>query len=300
MVLTVTLNPAVDYHMKIDSFSEGKSLSAKGVSFQAGGKGINVSRVLNNLGIANTALAVLGGFTGDYIKSQIPELKAISIKERTRINTKLRTAISETEIHGVAPELTLQEIEQVKYEIAHLTKDDTLILSGSLPKGVSDAIYKELALLVPDTRIIADTRGVALKEIITVKNLFLIKPNKDELSELFGCEICSNEEALKLAQNLKNDTNITYIIVSLGKDGAYLLTDTEVFYAPALEGELVSSVGAGDSLVAGFIARYLKSDDPKLSFAYGVACAAGTVFSHGLCTLETAERLVKNVKISQI
>lgn len=300
MILTVTLNPAVDYHMKIDSFSEGKSLSAQEVNFQAGGKGINVSRVLNNLGTANMALAVLGGFTGDYLKSQMPELKAIPIKDRTRINTKIKTAISETEIHGVAPELTRQEIEHVKDEIVHLTKNDTLILSGSLPRGVSNAIYKELALLVPDTQIIADTRGLALKEIITVHNLFLIKPNKDELSELFGCDISSNEEALKLAKDLKNRTSIKYIIVSLGKDGAYLLTNNEVFYAPALEGELVSSVGAGDSLVAGFIAQYLKNNDPKLSFAYGVACAAGTVFSHGLCTLETAERLVKNVKISQI
>ncbi|MGL4367727.1 MAG: 1-phosphofructokinase family hexose kinase [Brevinemataceae bacterium] len=303
MVLTITLNPAVDYYMETDSLSLGKSFTAKSGHFVAGGKGINVSRVLSNFNIPTKAVALLGGFTGNFIAQQTKDIiEPIFINDTTRLNTKIKTSSEETEIHGKAPEISSEELLKIKQYLSQLTSEDILIMSGSIPGGISQDIYFELAQSLPskDTKVIIDTRGIALKEALKYPNIFLIKPNKDELVELSGQPIDSYQDAYRIASELKQAYQIENIIVSLGKDGACLLTKDNTYYAPALTGTLVSSVGAGDSLVAGFTAKYLETRNTELAFQFGIASASGTVFSEGLCSLQTANILNSQISIQNI
>ncbi len=298
MIATVTLNPAIDYHISMDNFHEGKSLSATNSEFFAGGKGINVSRVLTNLGCESVALSFVGGFTRNFIVSQASDIIVpIPINDTNRINTKIKTSSSETEIHGVAPVITTDEFSSLCLQIQSIKDLDVLVLSGSIPPSLGADSYKVLASLCPSTtKIVIDTRGQALKECLSLESIFLIKPNKDEIGELFGCEIHSNEEALSYAQKLKSQYSIENIIVSLGAEGAYFLNGDDIYFAETLKGTLVSSVGSGDSVVAGFIAKYQGVN----AFKYSIACGGGTAFSKGLCTLQTAESLYPKVIVHKI
>ncbi|MGL4562146.1 MAG: 1-phosphofructokinase family hexose kinase [Brevinema sp.] len=302
MIVTVTLNPAIDFHITMEDFVLGKRLSAMENYFFAGGKGINVSRVLKNIGLETKALTFLGGFTGKFVEDETMSfVDPIYIQEKTRINTKIKTPSYETEISGVAPLISSHEFDQLLTKIEAYDCLDALVLSGSLPTSLSQNTYKLIAESVsPNTKIILDTRGEALKESLAMPNIFLIKPNKDEIGEFFNCEIKSNEEALKLATELKKAYQIQHLIVSLGSEGAYFLENKSAYFAEPLKGSLISSVGAGDSLVAGFVGSFIQSSDPLEAFAYGIACGAGTAFSHGLTNKETADRLFKDVKIVKI
>ncbi|MGL4394069.1 MAG: 1-phosphofructokinase family hexose kinase [Brevinema sp.] len=302
MIVTVTLNPAIDFHLSMDQFTEGKMTPAKENYFYAGGKGINVSRVLKNIGFDSKALAFLGGFTGNFIKAEVKEfIDPIEIADRTRINTKIKTATHESEIAGVAPTITQDECDRLIEKMKSYHNAEAVILSGSVPKTLPHNINNLIAEAVSyDTKIVVDTRGEALKEALKIPNLFFIKPNKDEIGEFFDCEVRDNEHALELALQLKNTYNIPYIIVSLGSEGAYLLSEEGIYFADVLKGTLISSVGAGDSLVAGFVGEYLKTKDAQKAFAYGIACGAGTAFSHGLVTKETADELAQKVQITKV
>ncbi|MGL4387778.1 MAG: 1-phosphofructokinase family hexose kinase [Brevinema sp.] len=302
MIITVTLNPAIDFYTTIDSFIEAQTLSAKENYFYAGGKGINVSHVLQNLNFESKAVAFLGGFTGNFIEEEIREfIDPIMIRDRTRINTKIKTSSFETEIAGVAPKISEDEFKQLITKITSYKSADTIILSGSVPKSLPKNTYALIAAAVsPQIKVIVDTRGEALKESLEIPNLFFIKPNKDEIGELFNCKVQTNEQALELGLKLKKEYNIPYIVVSLGAEGAYFLAEDFVYFAEALKGKVISSVGAGDSLVAGFISAYIKSKDPLKAFSYAIACGAGTAFSHGLVTKKIADTLIHNVKVSKI
>ncbi len=302
MIATVTLNPAIDYHVGFDKFLEGKSISSKTNSYFAGGKGINVSRVLKNLGCNTKALAFIGGFTGDFILSKSADIIVpIAIKDKNRINTKLKTSTSETEIHGLAPNITPDEFELLCKSVQDMKDLDTLVLSGSIPPSLKSDTYKVLASLCSlNTKIVIDTRGQALKECLSLDSIFLMKPNKDELGEFFGCDIDSKEEAILLAKEFKNKYRVENLILSLGGDGACLLIDNKVYFAQALSGEVVSSVGAGDSMVAGFVVNYSKTSAPIEAFKYSVACGAATAFSCGLCTFEKVKELQGKVSIVEI
>ncbi len=273
MVLTVTLNPAVDYHVGLEHLKQGESLSAYNSLFFAGGKGINVSLVLKNLQVETKALALLGGFTGEYIKSLTKDiLISIPIKETTRINIKLKTLENETEIHGQSPCIDDAELNLLKQQLFDLNPN-YLVLSGSVPNSLPNNVYCQLMDQVAnDTNIILDTRGKALKEAISYRSVFLVKPNKEELGEFYDCTIHSNEEALEYAKKFYETYNIKHLIVSLGKDGAYFLSDDKVYKAQALKGELISSVGAGDSMIAGFVAQFIKSNDPLEAFQHSMSC----------------------------
>ncbi|MDK2818626.1 MAG: 1-phosphofructokinase family hexose kinase [Spirochaetota bacterium] len=301
MITTITLNPAVDYHISIDVLTQGESLSSSCSEYFAGGKGINVSNVLKNLKKETNAVAFLGGFTGDYIKSLTKDiLIPIPIQDTTRINTKLKTLKTETEIHGVAPNISLEEFAQLKQKLQSMNMD-YLVLSGSLPKNLPiDSYLQIINTVAPTTQIVLDTRGQALKEAINSPNLFLLKPNKAELSEFFNCKIDTNQDALVYAKKMYQEYDIKFLIISLGSEGAYFLYQDQVYFSKGLEGKLISSVGAGDSMIAGFISKYIDTQDAIESFKYSIACGSGTAFSHDLCTLETANELYNNVIVKLI
>jgi len=301
MITTITLNPAVDYHLSLDLLTEGQSLSSNGSEYFAGGKGINVSRVLKNLKKPSNALAFLGGFTGDYIQSLTKDiLVKIPIQDTTRINTKIKTLKTETEIHGVAPNISPEEFSLLKRKLQSLDMD-YLVLSGSLPPNLPTDTYLQLIQAVSSkTKIILDTRGQALKKAIVSPNIFLLKPNKAELSEFFDCSIDTNQDILVYAQKMYQDYDIQFLIISLGGEGAYFLYQDFIYFAKGLEGELISSVGAGDSMIAGFISQYIDTQDAVESFKYAIACGSGTAFSHDLCTIEKTNELYKKVVVKLI
>ncbi|MGL5956565.1 MAG: 1-phosphofructokinase family hexose kinase, partial [Brevinema sp.] len=256
MVITVTLNPAVDFHITLDQFIPGKTLSSQENFFYAGGKGLNVSRVLKNIGVSTEALAFVGGFTGNFIQEESHDiLFPIFITEKTRINTKIKTSSEESEISGVTPEIPSDKFNHLLLKLKSYSHIDALVLSGSVPPSLPHNTYELLAKAVTqDTKIILDTRGNMLKQTLkNITNVFCIKPNKDEIGEFFSCEIQHSEQCLELAIRLKQQYSIQNIIVSLGSEGAYLLSEDRIYFAKPLKGTLVSSVGAGDSLVAGFI-----------------------------------------------
>lgn len=302
MTVTITLNPAIDYHIGLEKNIKGDSLSALENSFYAGGKGINVSRVLHNLDSPTLAVAMLGGFSGEFIISQTKDIiKPIFIADNNRINVKIKDKDSETEIHGVAPEISSQEFQNLCSQIRNIKDIDILVLSGSIPKSLGNSAYKAIAQLCSQkTKIVLDTRGEALKECLSLESIFLLKPNHHEIAELFSCTIDSSEQALVLAQKLKNTYPIEHLILSLGAKGAYFLYKDEIYFSSALEGKLISSVGAGDSVVAGFIAHYQQTQDSLEAFKYGIACGAGTAFSHGLCTISMATSLYSKVQCLRI
>ncbi len=301
MITTITLNPAVDYHLSLDILTEGQSLSSNGSEYFAGGKGINVSNVLKNLKKPSNALAFLGGFTGDYIQSLTKDIVIkIPIQDTTRINTKIKTLKTETEIHGVAPTISPEEFTLLKQKLQSL-ETDCLVLSGSLPPSLPTDTYLQLIQTVPQkTKIVLDTRGDALKKAIISPNIFLLKPNKVELSEFFDCPINTNQEALVYAQKMYKEYDIQFLIISLGSEGAYFLYQDFIYFSKGLKGELISSVGAGDSMIAGFISHYIDTQDAIKSFKYAIACGSGTAFSHDLCSLETANELYKKVEVELI
>ena len=301
MITTITLNPAVDYHLSLDILTEGQSLSSNGSEYFAGGKGINVSNVLKNLKKPSNALAFLGGFTGDFIQSLTKDiLIKIPIQDTTRINTKIKTLETETEIHGVAPNISSEEFIILKQKLESLDMD-YLVLSGSLPPSLPADTYLQLIQTVSSkTKIILDTRGQALQKAIISPNIFLLKPNKVELSEFFNCPIDTNKDILVYAQKMYKNYNIQFLIISMGSEGAYFLYQDFIYFAKGLEGALISSVGAGDSMIAGFISRYIDTQDAIESFKYAIACGSGTAFSHDLCTLEKANELYKKVIVESI
>ncbi len=302
MIATVTLNPAIDYHIVLDNLTEGQSISSKVNSYYAGGKGINVSRILKNLGVDTLALAFIGGFTGNFILSESKDiLMPIAIKDKNRINTKLKTATSETEIHGVAPNILAEEFEALCQSIRNMSNLDTLVLSGSIPPSMAADTYKTLASLCPSsTKIVIDTRGQALKECLSLNKIFLMKPNKDEIAEFFGCEVRSTKKAILLAREFKNKYPVENLILSLGGEGACLLANDKVYFSEVIKGEIVSTVGSGDSVVAGFVANYSKTLEPVEAFKYAVACGNATAFSHGLATFERVEELYKRIVVTEI
>ena len=228
MIYTVTLNPSLDYTAAADSFEIGKTNRVKNEYFVVGGKGLNVSILLSRLGVSSTALGFVAGFTGDELKKHLDTHGLphdfISVKEGfTRINVKLVKG-EVTEFNGAGPKINEQEIAALLERIGKLSAEDTLVLSGSIPKGVSDNIYSDIIAAAPKgVTIILDTSGKSLASALSLQP-FLIKPNIDELGDIFGKEITSHEDVVYYAKKLK-EMGAKNVLVSLGKDGAVLLTE---------------------------------------------------------------------------
>ena len=298
MVYTLTMNPSVDYVVRLDKLKEGLTNRSLSEEYYIGGKGINVSFVLAELGVKSTALGFTAGFTGEEIEKRILDSgidsEFIRLKEgASRINIKL-CSCDETEINGRGPVISDDELSRLMRRIEKLRDGDTLVLAGSIPDSVPDDIYERILQSVSNKNIrtIVDASGELLRRCLSMKP-FLIKPNKQEVSELFCREINSDEDIRDCGEALKN-LGAQNVIISLGGDGAVLFGDDGgVYHCGTVKGITESTVGAGDSMVAGFIAGYDKTGDPGYALKLGTACGNATAFSKGLAKKEMIQKIIK-------
>jgi 1-phosphofructokinase len=303
MIYTLTLNPSIDYFVTVEELTMGETNRMEQESKAPGGKGINVSRVLTSLGIDNTALGFLGGFTGQYILDELRKESIntdfIKVNGDTRINIKLRGP-EETEINGIGPEITEEALIGLKAQLDRLIEGDVLVLAGSIPAAMSSSFYEQAIGQVQNkgVKIVVDTTKEKLLDVLKYRP-FLIKPNHHELGELFDVSITTKEEAVTYGQKLA-EMGAENVIVSMGGKGTLLFTKETAQFAPIPQGKLVNSVGAGDSVVAGFLAAYQQTGDPLNSFRYGAAAGSATAYSSGFCTKETIEKLLDQIEIEPI
>lgn len=304
MVYTLTLNPAVDYYIDMNNFEEGELNKVNNAYTLAGGKGINVSKVLKNFNVDSIALGFCGGFTGDYIKKHLKEYgikeNFIYLEEDTRINIKLKTEKTESEIAGKSPNVPKEKTDELLTFInTNIKENDILVLSGSVPNSVSSSIYKEIInKSCKNIKIILDARDEAFK-IAVKEKVFLTKPNKKELGEYFNKTIETTEDIIKYAKELIKEESEN-VIVSLGKEGSVLVTKDEVYIGNAPEGKLISSVGSGDSMVAGIVYGLSKNLSLSDAYKYAIASGSSTACSEGLTTFENMNNFLEKVEIKKI
>jgi 1-phosphofructokinase len=302
MIYTVTLNPSLDYIVEVDQVTLGELNRTKNETKFPGGKGINVSQVLKRLDVDSRALGFLGGFTGDYIEEFLTShginTDFVKVDEDTRINIKLKSE-DETEINAKGPNITEENFEALKGKIRELTSEDILVLAGSIPSTMPESTYEELVKLCNEngTKFIVDAEGELLKKVLPL-NPFLIKPNHHELGDLFNTVINSCEEVIPYGRELIKQ-GAQNVIVSLADKGAVLINKDLSLIATSPKGVVKSSVGAGDSMVAGFIATYEKTQSIEEAFRFSVAAGSATAFSIGLCTREKMEGLLPQVKVEK-
>lgn len=303
MVYTVTMNPSLDYVVSVTDFKAGKINRTASEAIFAGGKGINVSTVLKELGVDSVALGFVAGFTGVELQRKLQEQGInqdfIEVKNGlTRINMKLRANPSseqETEVNGQGPVVSQEELQQLIQKVDSLSVDDILVLSGSVCRGVPQSIYADLVKMCNEKqiRVIVDASSVLLWNVLE-HCPFLIKPNKDELEDLFYRDIETKEEVIFYAKELQN-RGAKNVLVSLGKDGAVLVAETGVVYEmEAPNGEVINSVGAGDSMVAGFLAGYLQENSYEKALKIGICAGSATAFSEELACKEDIDKFVRN------
>ena len=305
MIYTVTLNPAVDYYMDMNKLEEGELNKVNNSYTLAGGKGINVSKVLKNFGIESMALGFCGGFTGEYIRADLNKYgikdNFILLEEDTRINVKIKTEKKETEIMGKSPKILKQNIDALLSIVDSIEDNDILVLSGSVPSSVKEDIYKDIIDKTKsknNVRVIVDSRDNAFK-IAVKEKVFLTKPNKKELSEYFGKDIRSVYDIIVYAQQLVKDGSEN-VIVSLGKEGSIIVNKDEAYIGNAPDGELVSSVGAGDAMVAGIVYGISQNLNIIDAYKYAIASGTATAFSEGLTTFESMNNLLDKVEVKKI
>lgn len=298
MIYTVTFNPSLDYIIDVEDFRVGSVNRTRKERIFPGGKGINVSMVLNHLGYENTALGFLAGFTGDQIEtlltSQGITTDFIRVESGcSRINVKLRSRI-ETEINGQGPQIVSADIQKLYGQLDKLTGEDILVLAGSIPDVMPESMYMDIMdyLKEKKLKIVVDATKELLSNVLQF-HPFLIKPNNYELGELFDVTIRSKEEVVTYAGRLQ-EMGAQNVLVSMAGEGAVLLAENGCIYeSDAPEGVLRNSVGAGDSMVAGFLAGYLKSGDYKEAFKMGVCAGSASAFSEELATKEEVEALLQ-------
>lgn len=302
MIYTLTLNPAIDYYMSMGNFQLGSLNSLEEGYTLPGGKGINVSKVLKNFSVESKALGFVGGFTGDYIKKHLNEYEIesdfIELQENTRINIKLKTKDSETEIAGKSPTISRENVKELLKKFEEIKKDDVVILSGSVPNSISKSIYADIIKFLPkDCKVILDTRGLHFVEGLK-EGVFLTKPNNHELEEFFNRKLNNIEEIIQAGKDLQA-LGSKNVLISLGKDGSILITEKEVYIGNAPQGKLISSVGAGDSMVAGVVYGIAKGMTLEDSYKYGIASGSSTAFSEGLTTFEGMNSLLNKIEIKK-
>lgn len=297
MIYTVTFNPALDYVIAVDHFALGKVNRTVREGVFCGGKGINVSALLANLGIESTALGFVAGFTGKEIERGVKALGIssdfIHVKNgMSRINVKLKSD-EETEINGMGPDIRPEDVEALFEKLNCLESGDVLVLSGSIPAAVGGDIYRRIMEQLKDrgVRIAVDAERELLTEVLPLKP-FLIKPNNHELGQIFGRELKTEEEIIGCAMALK-DRGAVNVLVSMAKDGAILIDENgSVHRQSVCRGTVKNSVGAGDSMVAGFLAGYLGAGDYGYALRLGTASGGATAFSDGLGTREQIMELM--------
>lgn len=298
MIYTVTFNPSLDYIVTVDNFTCGIVNRTKDEIMFPGGKGINVSMVLKNLGYESTALGFLAGFTGEALEKMLDEKGItsdfISVeKGMTRINVKLRSG-EETEINGQGPAMEASDIEKLYKKLDVLQDGDILVLAGSIPAVLPGSIYMDIMKYLSDKKlkIVVDATKDLLVNVLQYRP-FLIKPNNHELGEIFGVEIKDKEDVIFYGKKLQ-EMGARNVLVSMAGDGAVLVAeDGSIFQAEAPKGKVRNSVGAGDSMVAGFLAGYLEQNQFAEAFQMGVCTGSASAFSEELATKEEVTALLE-------
>lgn len=299
MIYTVTFNPAIDYVVRTDALRLGATNRSKGEQMFFGGKGINVSVVLKELGLDSKALGFVAGFTGEAIENGV---RAMGIETdlvklpsgNSRINVKIK-ADSETELNGCGPDIDSASVDRLFSKLSTLIDGDTLVLAGSIPPSLPSDIYERILASLSDRKIkaVVDATGSLLLNVLKYKP-FLVKPNTQELSEMFGTELKTDEEIAAHAEKLRQMGAVN-VLVSMAGDGALLIDENGKLHRRGVcKGKVINSVGAGDSMVAGFIAGSL-GGDYDYALKLGTAAGGATAFSEGLCTKSKIDELLKTL-----
>ena len=304
MIYTVTFNPSLDYIVSVKDFRPGMTNRTSSELMLAGGKGINVSIVLGNLGIKSTALGFIAGFTGDEIVRRLHNgginSEFIKINDGiSRINIKLKS-IDGTEINGQGPHIDSSHIEQLMNRLRRLESGDVLVLAGSIPAGISDNIYKDIMDMLKDkgVQIVVDATSRLLTNVLEYKPFF-IKPNQHELGDIFNVTLNTQEEVIPYALKLKKMGAVNVCVSMSGKGAILVADDGNVYKAKAPDGILKNSVGAGDSLVAGFLSGWIEKKDYEYAFRKGVATGSASAFSERLATVGEINMLIDKVVITR-
>ena len=300
MIYTVTFNPSLDYIVSVENFRLGLTNRTSSELMLPGGKGVNVSTVLMNLGIENTALGFAAGFVGDEIVRQMEETGVqngfIRIEEGvSRINLKLKS-IDGTEINGQGPVISPAHVEQLMKQLDRLGEGNVLFLSGSIPASMPDDAYQKIMERLDGrgVQIIVDATKDLLLNVLEY-HPFLIKPNNHELGEIFDVELKTREDVIPYAKKLQEKGAVN-VLVSMAGEGAVLIdANGDVHMAPAPKGTLVNGVGAGDSMVAGFMAGWLEKQDYEHAFCMGVSAGSASAFSEHLATKAEIEAVYQQV-----
>ena len=301
MIYTVTFNPSLDYIVSVEDFRPGLTNRTDSELLLPGGKGINVSIVLKNLGISSIALGFVAAFTGDEVVRRLTEMGVesgfIGIGEGfTRINLKLQS-IDGTEINGQGPKISGEKVQMLMEQLSRLEEGDVLFLSGSIPASMPDNTYQKIMERLDNrnVRIVVDATKDLLLNALPY-HPFLIKPNNHELGEIFDVELGTRSEVISYAGKLK-ERGAQNVLVSMAGEGAVLVAaDGKVYEAPAPEGVLINGVGAGDSMVAGFMAGYMEKEDYEYAFHMGLAAGSASAFSEYLATKEEILQVYDQVK----
>lgn len=301
MIYTVTFNPSLDYVIQVDDLTLGNVNRTTKEAIFPGGKGVNVSVMLSNLGISSTALGFIAGFTGEQLKKMLTEFGCdtdfIELKEGlTRINVKINSN-EESEINGQGPDISNAAIEQLFEKLQNLKEGDILVLAGSIPNTLPENIYEIIMekLQEKGIRVVVDATKELLLNVLKY-HPFLIKPNNHELGEMFDVTLNSDEEIITYAKKLQ-EKGAENVLVSMAGDGAILITeDGAIYKGLPPKGKVVNSVGAGDSMVAGFLTGFLNTGDYEKAFRLGIATGSATAFLAWLATKEDVVSLLKEDK----
>lgn len=303
MIYTFTYSPSIDYLVFLEELELGKLNMMKRDSIFYGGKGVNVSQVLWGLGIENTALGFVAGFTGREIEAGLEKLGCrtdfVHLKEgHSRINIKV-IAREESEINAVGPRVDDASLDQLYERLGRIEKDDILVLAGRTPKGVPEDMFARLIEKLPyrETKVVVDTTGQMLLNMLPYRP-FLIKPNHLELSDLFNERFSpSDKDRLTWAANKLQEKGARNVMISLAGEGAMLVTEEgRVYTKKAPNGVVVNSVGAGDSMVAGFLAGYLDTFDYEDAFTMGLAAGSASAFQEGLAKGDEIKQLYRLIR----
>lgn len=304
MIYTLTLNPALDYTVFAEGLTVGAVNRAGGFSISYGGKGINVSAMLKNLNVSSVALGFIAGFTGNELEKLLLNeginFDFIKLKSGiTRINVKIREK-SETDINVQGPCASPDELNLLYKKVNKLERGDWLVLSGSIPSGMPSDIYARLSEFAEKrgARVIIDAAGRALTDSLYTKP-FLIKPNREELGDIFSKEISGISDAFFYAEKLKAE-GAQNVMITLGGEGSALICENgERLYCSAADGAVLNTVGAGDSAVAGFIAGYAESGCYKNALKLSAAAGGATAFSNGIGNAKLVNRLIGSISVKE-
>ncbi len=303
MIYTVTLNPSIDFIVRLDKIVVGSVNRMTSDDKFAGGKGINVSRILQRLGVANTATGFLGGFTGrfveDGLKAENIRTKFVKVDQDTRINVKIK-ADDETEINGTGPQISPDQLAQLEAILSGLSAEDTVVFAGSAPANLGNQVYNRLIPVAKEAgaQVVCDFEGQTLLDALNYQPL-LVKPNNHELEAIFDVKINGLADVEKYAREIlaKGAQNV---IISMAGDGALLVTPEAAYFAKPIKGQVKNSVGAGDSMVAGFTGEFVKSADPIEALKWGVACGTSTAFSDDLADIDFIKETYQKVEVEKL